>query len=215
MDARGGRFTLIRLGAEAATEEARLIRERAFADVRRGRYIGSSGEDVLIAFSHRSELRRLLGSRVLVVVEAALEGACGTIHAARSIAAVVEVVRPLPRRQIRRWLPVILEAIDPVLAAGNLPDHLIWYERSIRAHSTFWETRRRRDGFIAAASEGDHAVPFQAGLFDLRAERARVDRLCDDEPLRNESRKRFLDAMAAPLRPRAARPALILIPWRQ
>lgn len=207
------RFTLIRLADEAINEHARLTRFRRVLAGSRLRTTSRLGADVVVAFSRRSSLRRRLHSRVLVLLETTLEDACGTIHAARSTALLVSLDQRLPRAEAKHRLPQIAQATKR-LAVDDESNASTWTEYSVRLHAAFWNARRRRERSIAASLSGNRRHPFQAGLFDLRNQRARAEERLRDDETAGMSRGDLIEAMASPLKPVESRVTLVLVPWR-
>ena len=198
-------FQLMRLPAEAGREHVRLIQCRAFGAREPDAAVNRSG-NLVVAFSRRRALRRSLGSRVLVVLEEVQEGACGTPCAARSTALLVDLKRSRSREEMKRRLPEIIRAASEWLQTHHLSDRQAWDAECARLHAAFWAARRRRDDVIHRTLTEDREQLFQAGLFDLRAERTRANR--DDARQRS-----LIEAMNAPLGSSAIRSALVLVPW--
>jgi hypothetical protein len=198
-------FQLMRLPAEAGREHARLIQCRACGAREPDAAVNRSG-DLVIAFSRRPALRRSLGSRVLVVLEEVQEGACGTPCAARSTALLVDLKRIRSREEMKRRVPDIVRAAGEWLETHHLSERQSWDAECARRHAAFWAARRRRDDVIHRTLTEHREQLFQAGLFDLRAERTRTNR--DDE-----HRRTLIEAMNAPLDSSTIRSALVLVPW--
>lgn len=193
-------------------EHARLIqfrRLRAGDIAKRASLVDGA---VLVVFSRRSALRRSLRSRVLILMETTLEGPFGAIHAARPMAVLITLVKRFPRSDAKRWVPEVVRATKLRCASDDLDE--AWRERSRRAHAAFWNVRRQREASIRAQLNAIGSQPFQAGLFDLRGERARAEERSRHEQLGGANRADLLELIASPLQSIDDRVTLVLVPWR-
>jgi hypothetical protein len=150
------------LSVEAAAEVDRLTRARALAAG-----VGQFPLDrPLIGIARRNGVRRRLGRRVLLLWRLAYEDASGRLVESTLVAATIELSRG--RFDVRHadWSNAVPLAV--VSAQGRA-----WRESVLRAVQQFTATRAARERAIAAAHP-TVARTFQAGLFDRRADRARV-----------------------------------------
>jgi hypothetical protein len=150
------------LSAEAAAEVDRLTKARALA-AGVGLFLT---DGPLIGIARRNNVRRRLGRRVLLLWRLAYEDAGGRLVESMLVAATIELSRG--RFDVRHadWSNAVPLAV--ISTQG-----LVWRESVQHTVMQFTSRRAARERAIAAA----HATvtrTFQAGLFDRRADRARV-----------------------------------------
>jgi superfamily II DNA or RNA helicase len=164
---------LIGLNQEAALEQARLVRARAFAGHDDEAEVASVGDMRLAAFVRRRPIRRQLGHGTLAILRETLEDACGRMVAFRLLPvrsdALMRVMRP-----VRPWIADLCRRIEAQVATGAAADDE-WRREAADAFERFWQTRRIREMRIAACQVPDPPALVQTGLFDSRALRARAE----------------------------------------
>jgi len=167
--------------------------------------------DLTVGFGLRRRMRRLLGTHVLVVRQAAFEDACGRLVASLVTPLLVTLSQPSSQPASRDCIDECLLAIREHLRTESASTD--WQRESILAHRGFWTARVAREKAIALSLERPSPSAFQPGLFDHRAqdqrEAARDDRraLLETARLRIEAAERGL-AVAL----RSPRTALVLLP---
>lgn len=182
---------------ETALECSRLRRARAMC---RGEQVSLSPQGApWILRTRRTETRRWLNGRALLVLQSALVEAQGATIA-------------------RLVIPLMIPAGSGVEACHSEASALLasciqhWRRESTTAHESYWTTRLARERLIAAALGDCLHREIQPGLFDRRALRqADADRTAIEQRMRDlERRLAALENRAAPLRLDGPRPALLM-----
>jgi hypothetical protein len=208
------RIEMVDLKAEAAAEVRRLAHARAFAvDGDAGTLEQIEGDATWIAFARRNGTRRVLGSRLLLVWRVAFEDAGGAIVESRLVPVVVELSRAACGCRRRRWIEAIVQEIEPEIRARIEAAASDWRQAVDAAVRSFTSARTARERAIAVRTAAAGAGAFQPGLFDRRAERARVQlegAAADTESAAAGRRAAFARAHA--ISPRAAQLLLVLAP---
>ena len=150
------------LTVEAAAEVERLTKARGLA-ARAG--LIPPGE-TLIGVARRSDVRRLLGGRVLLLWRLAFEDSGGRLVESALVAVTIE--RRGARVDVRHagWSNASLVALVHDQSGA-------WCASAQDTVHRFTATRVTRERAIAAARATSTAA-FQPGLFDRRADRARI-----------------------------------------
>lgn len=208
------RMELVDLRVEAAAEARRLAAARRLAvDGDDGALAQVEGDAMWIAIARRHELRRALGSRLLLVWRAAFEDAGGALVESRLVPVVVALSPAVCRRRRRMWVEAIVRELEPQIRAqidAAAGDWRLTVESVIRS---FTSARTARDSAIALRAEPAGAGAFQPGLFDRRAERARVQLAAAAADARSAlAHRRAAFARSSAINPRAAQLLLVLAP---
>ncbi len=197
-DEDGEEVTFFGLRAEAAVEYSRLLRARIFGE--EGHAAVAAG--TLTAHARRPALRAFLGRRTLVLMQTVCEDGCGRI--------VAEHFTPLLIQRGSIELPHGLDAVPLAHIDAALRD---WHALTLRVHHAFWARRLAREQAIGRALIDGDANVFQPGLFDRRADRARMAVAHGHAQLRKDIMQRIvLVEAAANAKLRSSRPLLILSP---
>jgi hypothetical protein len=159
----------------------------------------------LVVFSKRRDVRSQIGSRFLVLLKSCLCDETGRVAATHVTPLLIQAAR-VTRDTLAR-----LDVRDRAMLADRR--FAGWLAASVAAHEALWTARLRRERAIALALGRDQRPEIQPGLFDLRADRAR---LLDVElrQARNvqsgQRLHRVACSMQLTLQP--AEPALMLLP---
>ena len=164
------------LRAEAEAEQSRLLRVRS---VRRpgDEAVSRKASGALVCLTRRRTLRQALDGQVLVLAETVCENGCGVVLASR-IAAFLVALDPRASISLTSLASVsaaVRAASDDVENAASAE----WWRLVREQHVSFWTTHQRRQEGIARLLEGSHMPAAQAGLFERRADRQRVNDLLD------------------------------------
>ena len=166
---------IVDLRAEATAEARRLVGARRFAfEGDEGALAQVEGDATWIAVARRNGIRSALGSRLLLVWRVAFEDAGGALVESRLVPMVVELSRPLCRRQRRRWIEAIVRELEPQMRAQLEAAVSDWRQAVESVVASFASARTARERAIAVRPSAAGADAFQPGLFDRRAERARL-----------------------------------------
>jgi hypothetical protein len=166
---------IVDLRAEATAEARRLAAARAFTVEGDARTLAQvEGDATWIAIARRNGIRWALGSRLLLVWRAAFEDAGGAIVESRLVPVVVELSRPVSRRQRRQWIEAIVRELEPQMRAQLEAAASDWRQAVESVVASFASARTSRERAIAVRPSAAGADAFQPGLFDRRAERARL-----------------------------------------
>jgi len=127
----------------------------------------------LVLVSRRGDLRRQLRGRVLMIWRLAAEDAAGRSVETRVVPIVLTGV--LARGPwTRARLAAVIAAADPIVRSRIAAETSAWRDEVRQIDEAFRSTRRDRERKIAARISQRRPLAFQAGLFDRRAERARL-----------------------------------------
>jgi hypothetical protein len=202
------------LKAEAAVEVRRLANERAFAvDGDEGALEQLEGDATWIAFARRTRTRRALGLRLLLVWRVAFEDAGGALVESRLVPVVVELSRAVCGSRRRRWIEAIVREREPEIRAQVEAAARDWRHAVDCAAGSFTSARAARERAIAARTAAAGAGAFQPGLFDRRAERARVQLAAATAGTESAAAgRRAAFARSNAISPRAAQLLLVLVP---
>jgi hypothetical protein len=169
------RMEIVDLKAEAATEVRRLATARAFAvDGDEGALEQIEGDATWIAFARRNPTRRALASRLLLVWRVAFEDAGGAPVESRLVPVFVELAPEVCGCRRRPLIEAIVRTLEPEIRAQVDAAASEWHHAVDSAIRSFTTTRTARERAIEVRTAASGAGAFQPGLFDRRAERARV-----------------------------------------
>jgi superfamily II DNA or RNA helicase len=151
---------LMRLTAAAETEAARIRQAKSIMAA--GLVLPTGGPYALLAPGRR--LRALLGTQTLVLFEACFRDATGEVVASHLTAVLY------------RGMHGAIDLARMEALAGQVSDPWLtsWREETIALHTAFWLRRCTRERAIAAVAAEAIPVGTQPGLFDRRADQARV-----------------------------------------
>lgn len=175
-------MVMVTLRAEAGTEALRLANARS--------HVRDQDEDALaqleadgpwILIARRTDLRRRLGRRVLLLWRVAYEDAGGRAAESRLAAIAIRLRASPPRPIAHAWIDAILRAVDADLRARIEAEARGWGDAATAAAQSFSATRLARERAIAASTRATALGAFQPGLldrfqpglFDRRTERLR------------------------------------------
>jgi len=185
---------VVGLERQAAAETVRLTASRTMAtdrDADAGAMVETDGPWVAIA--HNRSTRANVGSRLVLLLRAALHDACGRISESTVVAIAVSLKRLPVRRRDRSWIADVLRSAGPDVATLADTASEAWREEALRLNRAFAATRLERERAIAAAIAGDPPYALQPGLFDRRADNARFAALA----LRSEAEKETAERIGA------------------
>jgi hypothetical protein len=169
------RIEMVNLRTEAAAEVRRLASARALAvDGDDDVLEQIEGDATWISFARRNGIRRALGSRLLLVWRVAFEDGGGALAESRLVPVVVELSRAACGCHRRSWIEAIVRELEPQIRARIDAAGGDWRQAVDSAFRSFTSARTARERAIAARTAASGAGAFQPGLFDRRAERARV-----------------------------------------
>jgi superfamily II DNA or RNA helicase len=162
------RLTFEPLKHQAQDEHRRLLLARRIAGMGHSPvdWHESDTQRTLVVFSKRQAVRSQIGSRSLVLLRSCLCDNTGRVAATH--------VTPVLIRAARVSLDMLarLDVRDEAMLADRR--YAGWLALSIAAHEAFWTARLRRERAIALALRQDEPREIQPGLFDRRADRARL-----------------------------------------
>ena len=176
----------------AAIETARLAARTITATGRAGSSMVETGGPWVAITRHRST-RANVGSRLVLLLRAAFHYASGRV-AESTIISIPGSLKRLPlRRRDRSWISAVLRSADPEVASLADGASIRWREQAQELNHAFATTRLERERAIAAAIAGDTPDALQPGLFDRRAENARLAALA----LRSEAEQEGAERIGA------------------
>jgi superfamily II DNA or RNA helicase len=190
----GAGLPSVGLERQAAAEAVRLAAARSIdtnQDAEAGPMVETDGP--WIAITRNRSTRANAGSRLVLLLRAALHDACGRIVESTIVAIAVSLKRLPLRRRDRSWIADVLRSAGPevaILADGASEE---WREEALRLNRAFAAIRLERERAIAAVVAGDPPGALQPGLFDRRADNARLTALA----LRNEAQKEAAERIGA------------------
>jgi hypothetical protein len=206
------RMARMDLRAEAAAESVRLTAARALSfdgdELARVRCLSNAP---WIAVSRGCRLRGAIGHSALLVWQAAIADGTGRIVQSQlfGVAVALSTLGPSLRRRasVSRFLSAIERDVRQRLDASGRA----WRDAAQDAVNAFAAARASRERAVAAFAEP--ADRFQAGLFDLRAQRHRSLQLAAAaEEARSAAERRAVLERAATLVHRPAELLLVLVP---
>ena len=208
------KLEMVDLKAEAIAEARRLAGTRAMTVDGDAAVLSQAEADgPWIAFARRRRIRRALGRRLLLVWRVTLEDAGGAPVESRLVAMTLELSHPVRAHRSRQRIEAIVRELEPQCRAQIEADERGWREAVdavLGSFTSMWTTRERA---IAAAAGTAVGNPFQPGLFDRRAERARGDATAAAAQTGSAASRRLeLIARSKPVGPAAARLLLVLVP---
>jgi hypothetical protein len=190
----------IDLAEEAAIEAERLSAARRMRATR----AVPLPDGPVIGVVRRARARRALGRRALMLWRLSYEDAGGLIVESTLVALSLRNLRASGIRDARWALPELTAIVD---AQGAT-----WRETAEQAVRSFAEARINRQRAMAATRERPRGL-FQAGLFDRRAEQARMSHSrADAERAEQLTARMKAAAVAATTSYRPPELLLILIP---
>jgi hypothetical protein len=208
------RLEMMDLKTEAIAEACRLAGARAMTvEGDAGVLTQAEADGPWIAVARRRRIRRALGRRLLLVWRVAFEDAGGTPVESRLVAITLELSDAVGGHLSRQRIEAIVREVEPQSRALIEADGRDWREAVDAMLGSFTSMRTRRERAIAAATETVTENPFQPGLFDRRAERARGHARAAAADIASAAARRLeLIAQSKPIGPTAARLLLVLVP---
>ena len=202
------------LRSEAAAEARRLANARARVrddDERAG--VELEADATWIALTRRARLKRSLGRRVCLVWRVAFEDASGRRVESRLVPVLLDVT-DVPGHRVRRlWIRSLLQHSDAAIRTRVDAECEAWRAAVSHMAAAFMSTRLAREREIAGARPTADGVASQPGLFDRRAERARVAHESAGAEAEQAARdRRRAIASLAVLTAQPARLLLVLVP---
>ena len=182
------------LERQAAAEAARLTAARAIQtdqDAEAGAMVETDGP--WVAITRNRSTRANVGSRLVLLLRAALHDACGRIVESTIVAIAVSLKRLPLRRRDRSWIADVLRSAGPEVTRLADGASEAWRDEALQLNRAFAATRLERERAIAAAIAGDTPGALQPGLFDRRADNARLAALA----LRSEAEKEAAERIGA------------------
>ena len=155
---------LTHLESEASRECSRLMLVQSLRHSTIDR-IPAPTDDLLVAFSHRRELRLQLSGRILAIAETTIEDDFGRAVAVHLTPMAVTTSAPTeaPRRGVddvwRALQGVEIERVDSQIA--------LWRDESSRIHQAFWSTRLTRERAMGEESDIASAFGLRPVSFDI------------------------------------------------
>jgi len=172
--------TTVDLRAEAAAEVQRLARARAlWRDGDGQALVQLEGDAAWILMARRTGLKRALGRRVCLVWRVAFENAAGRVVESRLVPVMIDVGRVLsdPAQRSRASVCALLRDTDASVRARVDADCDEWMTAVERVSAAFASARQSRERGVAAEASSSRSPASQPGLFDRRAEHARLARV--------------------------------------
>jgi hypothetical protein len=182
----------------------------ATADYDHGLLAAIETDGPWVAITRNRSTRANVGSRLLLLLRAALHDACGRAAESTIVAIAVSLKRLPLRRRDRSWIAGVLRSAGPEVTRLADGASEAWREEALQLNSVFVRTRLERERAIATAIAGDPPGALQPGLFDRRADNARLAALA----LRSEAEKEAAERIGAVERTKtisAQLPKLLLI----
>ena len=165
---------MLNLRAEAIDEAERLAAARVYALSGSERVPPHDPPGVLVTRARHRETRRRLAGRALLIFRVSCADATGRLVANHVVAVLCDLDMSATGRPSRRQVRPLIGAAAGPAASQVQRVYTEWIENATRVAGAFGEARLRREHEIAARTRCTPARPFQAGLFDRRAERARL-----------------------------------------
>ena len=190
----GAGSPLVGLERQAAAETVRLATARSIhtdPDAESGALVETDGP--WVALTRNRSTRANVGSRLVLLLRAALHDACGRIAESTIVALAVSLKRLPLRRRDRAWIADVLRSAGPELTMLADAASEAWREEALQLNRAFAATRLERERAIAAAIAGEQPGALQPGLFDRRADHARLTALA----LRSEAEKEAAERIGA------------------
>ena len=172
--------TTVDLRNEAAVEVQRLTRARAvWRNGDEQALIQLEGDAVWIVMARRTRLRRALGQRVCLLWRVAFENAAGRVVESRLVPIMIDVGRvPFdPAQRCRASVCALLRDADASVRARVDADCDDWQTAVMRVATAFASARQSRERDVNEPRSSSRHAASQPGLFDRRAERARLAHL--------------------------------------
>jgi len=185
---------VVGLERQAAAETVRLAAARTMAidrDADARAMVETDGP--WVALAHNRSTRANVGSRLVLLLRAVLHDACGRISESTVVAIAVSLKRLPLRRRDRSWIADVMRSAGPGVATLADTASETWREEALRLNRAFAATRLERERAIAAVIAGDPPYALQPGLFDRRADNARLAALA----LRSEAEKEAAERIDA------------------
>ena len=181
------------LRAEAVDEARRLSTARAYAYASGGAAHAPqpSQSGALVTRARHRGTRRCLAGRMLFIFRLSCSDGTGRIVAAHLIGVLCA---PAASARDRRARDRVRDTIGAAVIAAETDVRRAsekWIEDAARLVSAFADARRRREHAIAERSRAAMPRPFQGGLFDRRAQRARMADAAVAAARENEERARL------------------------
>lgn len=203
------------LASEASAEATRVAQVRTVLRKDEARQLALlEGGGVWLAKVRRTEARRALRGRVVLVWRVVMEDAAGRLVASRLLPVAVDVARQLRGGRSRSRLEALAVELERATRALVDMAGADWHEAADQALCQFPSTRLARERAIASratSSVGRHA--YQPGLFDRRVERERQSEATFAATLEQAMAERLAAADQLQLaRPRPPRLLLVLVP---
>ena len=202
------------LEREAAAESVRLAAARAVHTDRNDEaWTAVEIDSPWVAITRNRSTRANLRSRLLLLLQAALDDPSGRSVESIVVAIAVSLKRLPLRRRDRSWIAGVLQA------AGGRVTTLVdaasqeWREEALQLNRAFVATRLERERAIAAAIAGEAPAALQPGLFDRRADHARLAALAVRSDAEHEATERIRAVeRAAAISAQPAKLLLVLVP---
>ena len=204
---------IVDLRAEATVEARRLAAARAFTVEGDASVLAQLEVDATwIAIAGRNGIRRTLGSRLLLVWRVAFEDAGGARVESRLVPVVVELSHAVYRRRRRTWIEAIVRELEPQIRAQIDAACGDWRMAVETVAHSFTSVRIARNRAIALRAKAT-VDAYQPGLFDRRAERARVQLAAAAADARSAlADRRAAFGQSSVIGPRPAQLLLVLAP---
>ena len=202
------------LEREAAAESVRLAAARAVhtaQDDEAGAVVETDGP--WVAVTRNRSTRAKFGSRLLLLLRATLDDPYGRSIESRVVAIAVSLKHLPLRRRDRSWIAGVLQSTgDDVTTLVDAASEA-WHEDALRINRAFVAARLERERAIAAALAGETPAALQPGLFDRRADHARIAALAARSEAEHEAAERIGAAeRAAAISAQPAKLLLVLVP---
>jgi len=208
------KIEIVDLRAEAAAEARRLAAARAFTVKGDASALAQAeGDATWIAVARRNGIRRALGPRLLLVWRVAFEDAGGALVECCLVPVIVELSHTAFGRQRRKWIETIVQELEPQMRAQIDAAGRDWRQAVESVVGSFISARTARERAIAVRTSAAVADAFQPGLFDRRADRARVQLAAAAADTESAVAGRLAAfARTTAIRPRAPQLLLVLAP---
>lgn len=203
------------LRSEASAEAARLAQVRTVLRKDEARQLVLlDGGGIWLATVRRTEARRALRGRVVLVWRIVMEDAAGRLVASKIVPVAVDVAYQRRGGRSRSGLDALVAELEPATQALVDSAAADWQAAADQAACQFPSTRIARERAIASritSSADRHA--YQPGLFDRRVERERQSEAAFTATLEQVTAERLAAAeQLLPAGPRPPRLLLVLVP---
>jgi hypothetical protein len=169
------RMEMVDLRAEAAAEVRRLASARTYAvDGDEAALADVEADATWIAIARRNGIRRVLGSRLLLVWRVAFEDPGGAIVESHLVSTIVELSHVECGHRRRERTAAIVRELEPRVRPQIETAAADWQKAVDCVVGSFTAARTARARALASKTGAPGAAAFQPGLFDRRAERARA-----------------------------------------